>query len=148
MALNTKASRPANVSPPDEKKTLPSARFLSRLFKEKEEQGYSDLAHRENFLLVGMLMIVSAISLLFASRAPFTVDEYLVRFTDLSGSPRAIWNLLKTAPLSVDPPLYHFLTSYWLRIFGPSEFVTRLPSLVSYVLMSFLMYRFIRRYAD
>jgi uncharacterized membrane protein len=95
-----------------------------------------------------VLAIQTVFSLLLASREPFSVDEYLVRLTALSGSPTAVWHLLKTAPLTVDPPLYHFLIVYWIRIFGPSEFSCRLPSVLAYTAMSGLLYRFVRNYTD
>jgi len=106
------------------------------------------IARHENPVLISFLAVSTALSLLLAWRKPFFVDEYLVRFTALSGSPGAIWNVLKTAPLSVDPPLYHFLVSYCLRIFGPTEFAARLPSVLAYTLMAFLLYQLVRRYAD
>ena len=102
----------------------------------------------ENLLLLIVLAIQTVFSLLLASREPFSVDEYLVRLTALSGSPTAVWHLLKTAPLTVDPPLYHFLIVYWIRIFGPSEFSCRLPSVLAYTAMSGLLYRFVRNYTD
>lgn len=129
-------------------KQNPWARLFHQFIAAKQAQLDSAVVRNENFLVIGTLIVVSVFCALFASRVPFTVDEYLVRFTDLSGSPKMIWDLLKAAPLAVDPPLYHFLTSYCLRIFGPSEFATRLPSIFSYVLMSFLLHRFMRRYVD
>jgi hypothetical protein len=106
------------------------------------------IRRHENLVLTLALALVIVFSLLFAWRKPFDIDEYLVHITALAGSPAAVWNLLKTAPLSVDPPLYHFLVHYCLRIFGPSEFFTRLPSVLAYSSMCFFLYRFLRRYAD
>ena len=108
----------------------------------------SGLGRYENVVLAFALAVLTAFSLSFAWREPFSVDEYLVRITALSGSPGAVWNLLRTAPLAVDPPLYHFLNVYCLRLFGPTEFATRLPSALAYTLMTFFLYRFVRRYAD
>lgn len=105
-------------------------------------------ARYENLLLTSFLTVSTALSLLLAWRKPFFVDEYLSRYTALSGSPWVIWNVLKTAPLSVDPPLYHFLLAGCLRIFGPTEFFARLPSVLAYALMTFFLYRLVRRYAD
>jgi hypothetical protein len=106
------------------------------------------IRQHENIALAVALIVITAFSLAYASRQPFDVDEYLVRVTAMAGSPSAVWHILKTAPLSVDPPLFHFLTHYCLRIFGPGEFPTRLPSVVAYTFMSFVLYRFVRRYAD
>jgi len=107
-----------------------------------------EIRRHESFFLVTALAVLTVFSLLFAWRQPFDVDEYLVRETALSSSPMAVWRLLRTAPLSVDPPLYHFLIYYCLRILGPSEFFTRLPSVLAYTCMCFLLYRFVRRYTD
>jgi len=109
---------------------------------------YSRVERYESFFVAVALAVLTAFSLLFAGREPFSVDEYLVRVTALSGSPTAAWHILKTAPLAVDPPLYHFLNVYCLRLFGSSEFSTRLLSVLAYTLMTFFLYRFVRRYAD
>ena len=106
------------------------------------------LRRYEYFILAAALGVVTLIASLIALRLPFDVDEYLVQKTALAGSPGAIWHVLKTAPISVDPPLFHFLTYYLLRLFGPAEFVLRVPSVLAYALMTFLLYRFIRKYAD
>ena len=109
---------------------------------------YSRIEQYEVLVLSVALAILTAFSLLFAWREPFSVDEYLVRVTALSGSPAAVWHILKTAPLAVDPPLFHFLNVYCIRLFGPSEFSTRLVAALAYTVMSFFLYRFVRRYTD
>jgi hypothetical protein len=106
------------------------------------------IRRHENLVLSVSLIIVTAFSLLLAWRRPFWMDEYLVLQTTRAGSPTALWNLMTGAPLSVDPPLFHFLVLYFLRIFGPTEFDARLPSVLAYTLMSFLLYRFVRKYTD
>ncbi len=78
----------------------------------------SRIGQCEDFVLVCALAVLMGFSLLFAWREPFSVDEYLVRLTALSGSPAAVWHILRTAPLAVDPPLYHFLNVYCVRLFG------------------------------
>jgi uncharacterized membrane protein len=111
--------------------------------------GIDSLIRRhENMVLAMGLALITVFSLLFARSKAFDVDEYLVRITALAGSPGAIWHLLKTAPLSVDPPLYHLLVHYFLRFFGPSEFVQRLLSVLAYTVMTFLLYRLVRKYSD
>ena len=106
------------------------------------------IQRHENTALLAAMTTVVGFSLLFAWREPFWMDEYLGLRTAEVGSIRGVWDLLKTAPLSVDPPLYHFLTMYCVRLFGRTEFVMRLPSVLAYTLMSFLLYRFVRKYAD
>ncbi|MCL2453007.1 MAG: hypothetical protein FWD08_05075, partial [Alphaproteobacteria bacterium] len=82
----------------------------------------------ESLVLLLAIAPVTGFSLLFAWRQPFWLDEYFVLRTVQAGSVDAVWNVLKTAPLSVDPPLYHFLTMFCVRLFGSAEFVVRLPS--------------------
>ncbi len=108
----------------------------------------SALRNHENLIAAIAVAIVTLFASLIARRLPFDIDEYLVQTTALAGSPGAVWHILKTAPLSVDPPLFHFLTCYSIRFFGPSEFFTRLPSVLAYTVMTFVMYRFVRKYAD
>jgi hypothetical protein len=111
-------------------------------------RGQSRIGQYETFALVCALAVLTGFSLLFAWREPFSVDEYLVRQTAVSGSPAAVWHILRTAPLAVDPPLYHFLNVYCLLLFGPSEFSTRLVSVLAYTVMSFFLYRLVRKYTD
>jgi hypothetical protein len=108
----------------------------------------SQIERYEGFVLAVALSVLTGFSLLFAWREPFSVDEYLVRQTALSGSPAAVWHILRTAPLAVDPPLYHFLNVYCIRLFGRSEFSSRLVSVLAYTVMSFFPYRLVRKYAD
>jgi hypothetical protein len=108
----------------------------------------SYIRRHENPILVIALSVVTAFSLSFARYRPFWLDEYLAYDTATLGSPSAVWNSLKTAPLCVDPPLYHFFIHYWLRMFGATEFATRMPSVLAYTLMTFLLYRFVRKYTD
>ncbi len=96
----------------------------------------SRIGRYEAFVLAVALSVLTGFSLLFAWREPFSVDEYLA----YHGTFRLAVcgrHVLKTAPLAVDPPLYHFLNVYFLRLFGPSEFSTRLVSVLAYTGMSF-----------
>lgn len=102
----------------------------------------------EIIVLTLALGVLSTFSLLFARRQPFLLDEYLARITELADSSSAVWHMQATAPLSVDPPLYHFVAAHSLRIFGANEFSARLLPAFSYTLFTFLLYRFVRRYAD
>jgi Dolichyl-phosphate-mannose-protein mannosyltransferase len=106
------------------------------------------IRRHENLILVIALVVVTAFSVSFARYRPFWLDEYLVYDTATLSSPAVVWDSLKTAPLSVDPPLYHFLIHYWLRTFGPTEFATRMPSVLAYTIVCFLLYRFVRKYSD
>lgn len=108
----------------------------------------SSIRRHENLILVIALSVVTNFSVSYARYRPFWLDEYLVYDTAILGSPSTVWNSLETTPLAVDPPLYHFLIHYWLRTFGPTEFATRVPSVLAYTIMSFLLYRFVRKYAD
>jgi hypothetical protein len=50
----------------------------------------SRIARYETFALAVALSVLTGFSVLFAWREPFSVDEYLVRITALSGSPSAV----------------------------------------------------------
>src|ERR1700690_3441554 len=108
----------------------------------------SSIRRHENLILIMALFVVTAFSLSFARYRPFWLDEYLAYDTATLASPAAVWNSLKTAPLCVDPPLYHFLIYYWLRTFGSTEFAMRVPSVLAYTFMTFLLFRFVRKYGD
>jgi hypothetical protein len=108
----------------------------------------SSIRRHEYFVVTAALALVTLFSVLSAARRVFEPDEELVRLTDISGSAAAVWHILKTAPLSVDPPLFHFLVHNSFRLFGPTEFFTRLPAVLAFTVMAFLLYLFVRRYTD
>jgi hypothetical protein len=102
----------------------------------------------EKLLVATTLAVVTVFSLVYARVRPFWMDEYLTYDTAILGSPTAVWKSLNTLPLSVDPPLYHILLQYWLRVVSPSEFAARLPSVFCYTIMCLFLYLFVRKYMD
>ena len=99
----------------------------------------------EKLFVTAVLTVVVGFALLYARIRPFWLDEYLTYDTAMLGSPSAVWKSLHILPLCVDPPLYDIALQYWLRIFSPTEFSARLPSVFSYALMCFFLYCFVDR---
>ncbi len=48
-------------------------------------------------------------------------------------------------PISLDPAFYHLLVHACIRIFGPTRFALRLPSLFGYLLMQLCLFLYVKR---
>ncbi|MCL4499955.1 MAG: glycosyltransferase family 39 protein, partial [Chloroflexi bacterium] len=76
-------------------------------------------------LLVATLLVAAGVRLLGLGNTNLWGDEAFSVMTSL-GPPNKLLGLLAT--VEPHPPLYPFLLVVWLRLFGASEFVARLPS--------------------
>ena len=75
--------------------------------------------------LVPVVLVAAAVRILGLGNANLWGDEAFSVMTSL-GPPSKLLGILATA--EPHPPLYPFLLAIWLRLFGSSEFVARLPS--------------------
>jgi mannosyltransferase len=91
--------------------------------------GLKDEARRSPTISLGwtlpVLLIAAAVRLLGLGNANLWGDEAFSVMTSL-GPPSKLLGILATS--EPHPPLYPFLLAGWLRLFGSSEFVARLPS--------------------
>ena len=68
-------------------------------------------------------------------------DEIFVLQTDSVGSVRALIEVQRHYPVSLDPMVYHLLAHTCVRFFGATAFAIRLPSLAGYLLMQICLFR-------
>ena len=76
-------------------------------------------------LLVPILIVATAVRILGLGNTDLWGDEAFSVMTSL-GPPSKLLGILATS--EPHPPLYPFMLAAWLRLFGSSEFVARLPS--------------------
>ena len=91
-----------------------------------------------------LLALVLGSVLRFAEplRQRFDFDEI---FTLYLSQLRGFDDLLRAVPADGNPPLYYLLAGLSQRLFGLTEFATRLPAIVAYIVASFCLYGFVRR---
>jgi hypothetical protein len=107
------------------------------------------LARRHERLVVSFaLAYFGLITATYAAFKPYWLDEYYSLLTENVGSPSAIWQVLKTAPMALDLPVYHILSLGIMRVAGTNEFDARLVSVLAYVVMASFFYAFVRKYSD
>ena len=95
-----------------------------------------------------LVLILTLLALAYAVRRPIWLDEYLGMYTALLPSAAAIWTALLTAPLQVDPPLFHWIAHFSGQMFPDKELAVRLPSVIGYGATLILLYRVVRRFSD
>ena len=83
----------------------------------------------------------------YARYRPLWLDEYYTYYTAVQPSAGAIWNMQASGPLVLDPPLYHWLAHYSMRLFGSSNFGLRFPSVLAYGVACLCIYWLVRKRA-
>ena len=79
-----------------------------------------------------------------ATRRHLWFDEILTYYVATLPNAKAIWHALVLA-LDGQPPVFYLPAHYASRIFGNSEFVLRLPSVIAYWLATVLLYHIVNR---
>src|SRR5579883_2421611 len=103
--------------------------------------------HRYERLVAGLvLLLLGWVAMLYAVERPYWLDEYLSLMTDSARSVASMWEMQKTAPLVLDPLLYHLLVRLVFSVLGVSEGHARLVSILAYIATSGVVYGFVRRY--
>jgi hypothetical protein len=95
------------------------------------------------------VLLVAAISLVVESSArDLWADETLSWTTATLGGPYQIWRSLKLMPLSVDPPVYHWINHFLIGLLGASDLAIRLTSMAGLLISLWFVYIFARRAGD
>jgi uncharacterized membrane protein len=98
-------------------------------------------------LALVVLIMAAAIMVIESSAMSLTFDELLSWVTATLATPQLIWRSLALAPLPLDPPLYHWIDHYVIKVLGDSELAVRLPSVAGMLAALWLIYVFTRRAA-
>ena len=99
-------------------------------------------------LVLAALIGLSALLSLLRSRARLLVhDEFLSFYTDRVPSIRELFYVQLHSPISLDPPAYHVLSHFSIRVLGQNAFGLRLPALCGFLLMQVSLFFFVERFA-
>jgi uncharacterized membrane protein len=93
------------------------------------------------------LLLTATISLLWSHQKLMSQDEFFVLQTDTVNSVSQLIQVQRATPTALDPLAYHLLAHAAVRVFGPSAFALRLPSLLGYLLMQVCLFVIVRRLA-
>jgi hypothetical protein len=97
---------------------------------------------------IAFLLLTAAVSLLASHYRLIGGDDLLELWCDRVGSLGQLLRIQRSAPLVIDPFLYHGITFVGIRLFGIRPFFLRLPSLLGFLLMQVSLFYFVRRIAS
>ena len=97
---------------------------------------------------IAFLVLTAVVALVTAHYRLMDGDDLLEVWCDRVGSLGQLLRIQRTAPLVIDPFLYHGLTFAGIRLFGVRPFFLRLPSLLGFLVMQVCLFHFVRRIAS
>ncbi|MGI4755637.1 MAG: glycosyltransferase family 39 protein [Janthinobacterium lividum] len=99
-------------------------------------------------VLLATLLLTATILLAWGHFKPLDQDEVFVLQTDSVPSLRALIDVQRHTPISLDPLFYHLLGHASVNLFGACAFAVRLPSLLGYLLMQVCLFSTASRLAS
>ena len=96
--------------------------------------------------LIPIAYIYALVTALVAHR-PFWFDELFTFYITRLPSMSAVWSALKDGA-DLNPPLFYAATRFLQSLFGSSEWATRLPAMIGFLVMMLGLYRFVSRYGS
>ena len=96
--------------------------------------------------LLAVLLLTAATILLWGHFRPLDQDEVFVLQTDSVPTVRALVDVQRHTPISLDPLFYHLLGHGAVSLFGADAFAIRLPSLIGYLLMQVCLFLVAKRF--
>jgi hypothetical protein len=82
-----------------------------------------------------ILLLTAAVAFTWSHVKLLSQDEIFVLQTDSASSLRELIHIQRNYPISLDPLVFHALAHACTRIFGPTVFALRLPSICGFLLM-------------
>jgi uncharacterized membrane protein len=123
---------------------------MAKLSMTKQDNNNSTTSHLRNqttgdeawpkHLLI-LLFFNGLFRLMLVFRNSYWYDEFHSVFTYGVDNPTALSAIENLANNSIHPPLYQFILYHWMRLFGPSQFSTRLLSIVYALIAIYIFYR-------
>jgi hypothetical protein len=99
-------------------------------------------------LAAGILLLGAVVMVIQALIKPLWTDELFTWITAALPSAAAMWHSLATAPLPLDPPLFHWSVHFAMRELGDSEIAVRLVSIAGMLAALWFLYLFLKRTGD
>lgn len=100
----------------------------------------ANLIDRKPDLVVGAWIAAYFVVLWHASHRPFEYDELFTYYTSTSTS---LAQFAGRVLFDVNPPLNYLVTRAGIALFGDSPFVTRLPSMLGFLVAGLIIYRLV-----
>jgi 4-amino-4-deoxy-L-arabinose transferase-like glycosyltransferase len=103
---------------------------------------------RVSYIVLAFILALTVVLALALSRHKLlNQDEVFVLQTDTVPAVAQLLDIQLHTPISLDPPVYHLLAHAATRLFGPTPFALRLPSLFGYLLMQLCLFLYVSRAA-
>ncbi|HEV2578443.1 MAG TPA: glycosyltransferase family 39 protein [Acidobacteriaceae bacterium] len=100
-------------------------------------------------LLASSVIILTAVlSLLWSNARLLWQDEFLSFYSDSVPSVAHVVRVQLHSPISLDPPTYHLLSHFFMKLIGANAIALRLPALLGFLLMEISIYALVRRLAS
>ena len=95
--------------------------------------------NRERLVALGAFSVAFGYAVVTAAIQPLWFDELLTFYVTRLGDPVDIWIALE-ATADGNPPLSYYVTLISYKLFGEGQLAIRLPSLLSFLLLSYAVY--------
>ena len=92
----------------------------------------------------GLTALYFATVLAQSALKPMWFDEFITLYISQLGSVRAIWSVALVRGADPNPPLYHVLAMYSMRVFGQNALALRLPAILANWVAMAGLYVFLR----
>lgn len=109
--------------------------------------GVAAAMEREWFIYLFLIADIYALIAASSARRPYWFDELFTLYMSRLPSMSAVWAALKDGA-DLNPPLFYAVTRFFQLLFGPSEWVTRLPAMIGFLVMMLGLYRFVSHYGS
>ena len=97
--------------------------------------------HFARWMLPTILLLTTVVVLAWSHFRLLDQDEVFVLQTASVPTVRALIDVQRQYPISLDPLFYHLLSHACVRLFGATAFAVRLPSLAGYLLLQMCLFR-------
>src|SRR3954468_16814941 len=89
-----------------------------------------------------VLVIAVCLWLVWVPNKPLWTDEFLSLYTGAAPGVESVVRIQRVSPVSLDPPVYHLITHFFISLLGPTAFAVRLPSLLGLLTMLVCLFLF------
>ncbi|GAA3754114.1 glycosyltransferase family 39 protein [Terriglobus aquaticus] len=72
-------------------------------------------------------------------------DEFLSFYTDSLPTAQQVIHVQRYTPISLDPPTYHLLSHFSMKLLGPGPIALRMPALAGFLLLQVSLFALLRR---
>ena len=97
-------------------------------------------------IIFGLILFTALVTwVTWVPNKPLWNDEFLSLYTAAAPDVTSVLRIQQRWPVSLDPPGYHLIAHFFIRLPGPSAVLVRLPSLLGWLTMLVCLFLFCRR---